>query len=161
MNVCANEGMHSELRVKTVIELLLHEQHYLLSEVVSFLGVVRHDTIRYAQSPRLHATSANIERASSHVVAAESTLLREIFVLDCLDTCKDGNYCNMWHIHALSSVFKCPIQSIYHQYIRPLLNKVVFPRQELVQSMSVAILWTSSSTLLRAGDWSPNHLSLV
>ena len=66
----------------------------------------------------------------------------------------------MWHIHALSSVTKLSIQSIYpnfNAYIRPLLNKVVFPREGVTTLHSIPIMWTRAAPMRGAGPWSPNH----
>lgn len=57
-------------------------------------------------------------------------IVQKTFILDCLETAKDGTYCNMWHVHAMSSVLRHSIRSVcpdFDQYIRPLLNKVVTP----------------------------------
>ena len=113
---------------------------------------------------RLHATSASWEKATLKTVPPTSNLARETFVQDCLETTSQGTFCNMWHIHALSSVIKHPINSIYpehNQYIRPLLHKVVIPR-EISNDESktpIHIMWTRASPMTRSGPWSPNHFA--
>lgn len=154
--------MHTELRVRTVCELVCHEEHYLRPEVTAFCGGFVDDS---KQRGRLHAMSANFDNprlppSRSH----ESRLLEyEIFKLDCIDTTKNGTYCNMWHLYALSSVLRHPIRSIYpdyNHYIRPLLNKEVSSRDgvsPIVQIKSLYIMWTRASPMDGRSWWSPNH----
>ena len=95
--------MHTELRVRTVCELVGHEEYYLRPEVTSCHGGFVDDQTCHG---RLYATSANYESPRLQHDPSSSSLEQQIFVLDCLDTTKDGTYCNMSHIHALSSVLK-------------------------------------------------------
>ena len=84
------ENMHTELRVRTVCELTIHETHYLRPEVVAFCGGFVDDGGRRRQlsNARLHATSANLEAASSRTLPLDSTIARETIILDCLETTK-------------------------------------------------------------------------
>ena len=163
INLCGKEDMHVELRVRTVCEMSCHSHYYLRPEVVAFCGgFVEPHPKRQSSNARLHATSANMEKASSCNVPDGSNLARETFILDCIETTKECTYCNMWHIHALSSVLHIPIRSIYpnfNAYVRPLLNKTVIPREE-VSSQSdhlIYIMWTRAAPMHRSGAWSPNH----
>ena len=158
INLCGKEDMHVELRVRTVCEMSCHSHYYLRPEG----GFVEPHPKRQSSNARLHATSANMEKASSCNVPDGSNLARETFILDCIETTKECTYCNMWHIHALSSVLHIPIRSIYpnfNAYVRPLLNKTVIPREE-VSSQSdhlIYIMWTRAAPMHRSGAWSPNH----
>ena len=138
--------MYMELRVRTVCELVCHEQHYLRPEVTAFCG----GFVDKDNWPRLHATSANFKNPSLHVSKSASNLANQVFIFDCLETTKDCTYCNMWHIHALSSVIRRPIRSVYpdyNQYIRPLLNRLIAPREWEEGSInphnaSLIVMWT-------------------
>ena len=163
INLCGKEDMHVELRVRTVCEMSCHSHYYLRPEVVAFCGgFVEPHPKRQSSNARLHATSANMEKASSCNVPDGSNLARETFILDCIETTKECTYCNMWHIHTLFSVLHIPIHSIYpnfNAYVRPLLNKTVIPREE-VSSQSdhlIYIMWTRAAPMHRSGAWSPNH----
>ncbi len=155
--------MHKELRVRTVCELACHEQHYLRPEVVAFCGVQDDDSQRVTRNARLHATSANWERAISQTVPSDSELVREIFILDCLETTKEGTWCNMWHLHALASVLKSPVRSIYpdcNHYTRPLIHKIVTPREggsSAPHGEPINIMWTRTCPMVGSGQWCPNH----
>ena len=161
IQICGQEHMHVELCMRTVCELVGHEDYYLRPEVMSFCGGFVDNDKKHA---RLHATSASWEKATLKTVPPTSNLARETFVQDCLETTSQGTFCNMWHIHALSSVIKHPINSIYpehNQYIRPLLHKVVIPR-EISNDESktpIHIMWTRASPMTRSGPWSPNHFA--
>lgn len=152
--------MHTELRVRTVCELVGHEEHYLRPEVTSFHGGFVDDQMCRG---RLHATSANYDSPRLQQDPSGSNLEQQIFILDCLDTTKDGTYCNISHIHALSSVLKCKIRSIYpdyNHYVRPLLNKEVSPRQGICNNpcdKPVYIMWTRTVPMVGCSWWSPNH----
>ena len=115
---------------------------------------------RQLSNARLHATSANLEAASSRTLPLDSTIARETFILDCLETTKESTYCNMWHVHALSSVLKSPVRSIYpncNHYVRELL---VMPRERGASTSHnepIHIMWTRVSAMVGSGPWSPNH----
>ncbi len=128
--------MHTKLRVRTVCELALNERYYLWPEVMAFCGGYVDENSGQSKNKSaqasLHLTSSSWVEANSKAVPDDSDIARETFILDCLNTTKAGTYCNMWHIHALASVLRSPIRSVYpdyNQYIRPLLNKTVTPRE--------------------------------
>ena len=77
--------MHVELRMRTVCELVGHEDYYLRPEVMSFCGGFVDNDKKHA---RLHATSASWEKATLKTVPPTSNLARETFVQDCLETTK-------------------------------------------------------------------------
>ena len=88
-------------------------------------------------------------------------LSRTILRLDCIETSKDGEYSNMWHVYGLASVLNRAITSIYPERnvrIISLLNKTVHPRVHRSDQSGVPliILWMRT-TEQDHGTWSPNH----
>ena len=105
-----------ELRVRTELKLVLHENHYLQPKIASLLWCVDDHGQQVKRleihTPRLHASLVNIDRASELEQSVASTLVRDTFIFDTLDTTKEGTHCLVWHVDALASVLMCPIQSV-------------------------------------------------
>ena len=153
--------MHEEFRVRTVCELVLHQDYYLQPHIVSHLdatGTLNSKNI-------LPATSASFERASQLSIELNISLAKCCFQEDCKESAKLGVYSNMWHIHGIASVLRHPVMSIYpdvNSRIRPFYNKLVRPRvhslQQNTPSAPLTIMWTRTCPM--TGDqplWSPNH----
>ena len=108
----------------------------------------------------LVATFKNFNNARD--VHVDTDIARIVLQLDCLETTKDGEWSNMFHVHALASVLKKDIISIYpstSKRIRPLFHQVVSPRIldiERQHSIPLQIMWTHTHEKLSDG-WSPNH----
>ena len=155
--------MHIELRVRTIYELVCYEQYYLQPDVVSPPQLEHCDTTanknQKCTNPALHLFSANCPNRSD----PDSDISQKTFRLDCLETTKEGTYCNMWHIHALSSVLNCRIRAIYpdcNHRIRHIFNRMIIPRANACDVIAlIYIMWTRMTTT--TGDtgipWSPNH----
>ena len=152
--------MHVEFRVRTVCELALHQDYYLQPSVVSFC-----DNHTEISKNVLLATSANYEQATQlstqHCYICPNPLI-VCFQLDCCDTCKDGNYSNMWHVHGLATVFGQTIMSLYpdiNARIRRAYHKKVVPRvtHSSKPSEPFLILWTRASPRPLDDKWQPNH----
>ena len=156
-----SQTLHTEFRVRTLCELVLNEEFYLQPSIVSLLSPDGHEISKNA----LIGTSANYYEAQNRVhTCMENDAARTIFRLDCLDTAMNGTFSNMWHLHALTSVLKRSVTSIYpekNSRIRPLLHRVIHPRvlDHTLQLVSVPllILWTSTCIPLHSTTWSPNH----
>ena len=80
-----------------------------------------------------------------------------------IESTKDGAYSGMWQVHALSSVLKQCVVSIYpevNQRYRAAFNRKCFPR-ELESNHprhELLIMWTSTTNKnLSCKHWSPNH----
>lgn len=158
--------MHMELRVRSVYELVCYRDHYLQPDVVS--PTQPDADLQRPTNAALHVFSANYQKAYVSSVGSGSDYIvhmQETFNLDCLETAIEGTYCNMWHIHALSSVLNCPIRAIYpdvNHKIRHFLNRIVIPRQGCndIERKLIYVMWTHTTMGLEAlagGQWSPNH----
>lgn len=71
------------------------------------------------------------------------------------------NNMGIWQLHALSSVLKCPIFSVYPTLgninVRRDLNRLIMPRTETSIKMPIYILWKSTRDDMVKGHWIPNH----
>ena len=153
--------MHTELRVRTLCELVLNKDFYLQPSVVSLLDPYGHVISKNA----MIGTSANYDIALNKVhVHVDKDAARIILDLDCLETSKSCSYSNMWHVHAIASILERPLTSIYpdkNLRIRPMFHKVITPRihthhlQEV--SIPILIMWTTTNTFMHSTQWSPNH----
>ena len=153
--------MHTELRVRTLCELVLNKDFYLQPSVVSLLDPYGH----VISKNDMIGTSANYDIALNKVhVHVDKDAARIILDLDCLETSKSCSYSNMWHVHAIASILERPLTSIYpdkNLRIRPMFHKVITPRihthhlQEV--SIPILIMWTTTNTFMHSTPWSPNH----
>ena len=146
--------MHKELRARTVCELVCHQDRYLLPEVIALL-----DASGYLSPNALPAMSASYDKATQESYNTDVALT--CYKIDCIATRMD-TYSNLWHIHALSSVVGSAIRSVYpeHNYrIRPMFNKIIYPRVQNPRNSCITIMWTRTSCP-RTQSWSPNHFVL-
>ena len=153
---CGEDILHTELRVRTLCELVLNEEFYLQPSIVSILDPHGKEVSKRA----LIATSAQYDQALASTCGVDRELSRTILRLDCIETSKDGEYSNMWHVYGLASVFNRTITSIYPERnvrIRS-LKKTIHPRAHRSDQSGVPliILWTRT-TEQDHGTWSPNH----
>ena len=81
LHVCGKQMMHTELRVRTVCELVGNKEYYLRPEVTSFHGGFTDDRKCHG---RLHATSANYANPSLQHDPSTSNLEQEISYLTAL-----------------------------------------------------------------------------
>lgn len=161
-----NQNMHTELRVRAACELVLNSEYYLQPHIISLLnndGIIKSKNVipvtsRCYNTAQAHAKSASIDRENIPLLC---------FKEDCMETTKHNSWSNMWHVHALASVIKHPIQSIYPEYnnrIRPVFNKLVIPRESQEPAITCnnkfVVMWTrvQPAAVSRTDTtWSPNH----
>ena len=127
---CGNQSLHTELRVRTVCEIVLNEQFYLQPSMISILDPDETVLSRNA----LPATAGSYDNARA-ILASDPCINMDLATLilheECLQTTKDGVYSCMWHVHGLASVLKRPIISIYPDFnrrYRALFNRECNPR---------------------------------
>jgi hypothetical protein len=78
-----------------------------------------------------------------------------------VDCAIDGNFSCAWTIHALSSVLKIPIRSVYPSVNGlldnsiPILNTVFKPRVASKKAQPIFFMWTSTGSHTR-GTWTPD-----
>ena len=92
-----DQTLHTELRVRTLCELVLNEEHYLQPSVMSLLSPDGHEISKNA----VIGTSASYDEALNRVhTGMEKDAAKTVFRLDCLDTAKNGTFSNILHVHA-------------------------------------------------------------
>ena len=150
-----------ELRVRTVCELALHQEYYLQPQIVSVLQDGDKSKLLKNVVP---ATSGYYNKACDEsVIDTPESINVACFQGDCIETTKKDSWSGMWHIYALASVLKRPIQSIYPEKnlrIRPAYHKLVMPREEQITVHSLSpfsIMWTRVADMPEHRLWSPNH----
>ena len=119
---CGKQYMHEEFRVRTICELVLHQDYYLQPDIVSHLDA----TGTISCKNILPATSASFDKASQLSTQLNISLAKCCFQEDCSESAKLGVYSNMWHIHGIASIFRQPVMSIYpdvNSRIRPFYNE--------------------------------------
>lgn len=79
-------------------ELVLNEEFYLQPSIVSILDPHGKEVSKRV----LTATSAQYDQALASTCGFDRELSRTILRLDCIETSKDGEYSNMWHVYGLA-----------------------------------------------------------
>ena len=151
--------MFTELRVRTVCELVLNEKYYLQPHIVSLLdpfGVV----------VSKNALPTTLSASVCHVPTVDTDFATSMLHSECIQTAKNGNYSCMWHIHAMATVLRRPIVSIYPERnlrIRPMFHRECPPRIPYNKTHGNAlIMWTRiTDSGMEAQEWSPNHFVTV
>lgn len=143
---------------------MLHQDYYLTPDKLDALIWADEEQCKSHKQlgkNTIVASSPNYEKGVQ--TNCNTVLAKTVFELDCLDTSNIGNYSNMWHIHALSSVLKSILHCVYPEVnlrTRNAFHKVIIPREHCSSLLShdFIIMWTcaakadSKSTL-----WKPNH----
>ncbi len=157
--LCTGEqSLYTELRVRTLCELVLNKGYYLQPEVVSILtfGEVSIKNV-------LPSTSRSFEDARKEIETTKQNIALTCLEHDCKEMATGGTWSNMWHVHALASVLKHPIQSIYPDEQlreRKAFNRLVMPREGgggSVTDRPFHIMWTRQTMPQGRQGWSPNH----
>ena len=89
-------------------------------------------------------------------------MIKSIFQMELRKIKVNYSFMGMWQIHALSSVLKVPIYSIYPHKSSPEisrdLNRLVLLRQSSSNMKPVYIFWTTTrDSEMVCEHWAPNH----
>ena len=112
--LCGSEQMYTELRSRTVCEMILWPEFYTTGDTLA-KEVVRN----------LAAISASFKEG--HDLHDDETIMN-IFQDECIAATRSGTYSSMWHIYGLASAVHCVLRSVYPQAaqrLRPILNSVL------------------------------------
>ena len=125
-----SEARHTEIRVRIVREMLLHDDDYLDSGVLSE-GTSSNDPSmpdRYAQFSPAYVPGHKLTQRD----------IRKIYEDETMSVVRPGAYCGIWQLHALSSVANTPIRSVYPGMGPPKtdLCRMILPR---MRQPSVAV----------------------
>ena len=125
-----SEARRTEMRVRIVQEMLLHEDEYLDSGVLS-QGMSANDPTmpgRYVQFSPTYIPGHQLTQRD----------IRKIYQAETMSIVRPGAYCGIWQLHALSSVVDTPIRSLYPGMGPPKtdLCRMILPR---MRQSSVAV----------------------
>ena len=152
---CGNQMMFTELRLRTVCELVLNEKYYLQPHIVSLLDPFGVVVIN-------NALPATLSASVCHVPTVDTDFATSMLHSECIQTAKNGKYSCMWHIHTgdCSKKAKCPECNLR---IRPMFNRECLPRIPYNKTHGNAlIMWTRmTDSGMEAQEWSPNHFVAV
>ena len=151
-----NADQVEEMRVRIILELVQNEDLYLKDDFLEL---------------RLDAENAILGRSLKKQYAqySESFIpgqrlteekVRSIFRQEVPSVTRDKSFMGIWQIHALSSVLKTPIFSVYpnlgNSNIRKDLNRLIKPVIEN-EPKPLYLMWTSNRDDLTVEHWVPNH----
>lgn len=137
MYIFGSENSHIELRARVVVEMALQKDWYLVQDKGQYA------VFSHASLPSDPNSSDGYERATKKFATK-------------------GEWGEMWHLMALSSVLGCDVVSVYPDLIgtvrdRHLFHKIIKPRFRRSND-TVRIMWTSLATQSKYDRWwLPNH----
>ncbi|XP_046554961.1 uncharacterized protein LOC124264267 isoform X2 [Haliotis rubra] len=149
----------SEMRVRIVTELALNEDLYL--------------DRNFLQNGRCPANAKNWPKIYAqysdlfiHGTRLTDDIVRDILRLEILKISVNYAFMGIWQIHALASVLKCPLYSVYPKLgapcVRKDLQRVIMPRQlATTNTLPLYVLWTSTRNDMPNTHWIPNHFVAV
>ncbi|WAR01808.1 hypothetical protein MAR_008366 [Mya arenaria] len=87
--------------------------------------------------------------------------IKSIYRKEILSITKDKSFMSIWQVHALSSVLKTPIQSVYpelgNRNVRKDMHKLIKPVSGTDKEPPVFVMWTSNRDDMTPLHWVPNH----
>lgn len=142
------------MRVRITIELAMHGTHYTDSAAL-LLGLHVPCRDNLAGQYAMYSGQYRGERLTPEEIQA-------CFQRELLEICKPASFMGIWELHAIASILRCRIQSVYPTFggcaVRNHLHRMICPRTLEQEECPAAIMWTS--TLGRsqpANNWTMNH----
>ena len=133
------EDLHVEMRVRTVQELIAHDNTYLDDKFLA-------DGISDA-TINVSATYAQYSPKYTPGTRVDDREIRLLYEQEVMDVIRPNAFCGIWQMHALASVIGTPpVKSLYPGLGPPrlLLCRSLMPRLRRSDHL-VHILWTSTS----------------
>ena len=152
-----NQDHGEEMRVRIVVEMVLHKDLYL-SESHLKKGLVQCQT--------LNSISKTYAMFSEEYMPGKDTVgkanIEEIYKKEALKITRPGSFMGMWQLCALSSVLGKRLVSVHPKKgnlnIRNDLHRTIEPRVYSVNPQECAyIMWTSARDDMKKGHWQANH----
>ena len=146
----------AEMRMRILCELVLNEETYLDDDFL-------HQGLPETEQGRSFAKSyAMYSDMWVPGMILNDAMIKSIYRMELYKIRVNYSYMGMWQIHALSSVLKAPIYSIYPEKGSPAvcrdLNRLVLPRHGSENMSPIYILWTSTrDSEMVCEHWRPNH----
>ncbi|XP_044518010.1 vertnin [Gracilinanus agilis] len=147
-------GLSSELRARTVVEMLLNKHYYLKGMIDSKVML---QAVRYSLC----------SEESPEMTSLPPATLEAIFDVDVKATCFPDSFANVWHLYALASVLQHNIYSIYPMWnlkIRPYFHRLIRPRCCNQPPSTLHIMWSGqllAGQLLACQVFKPEYFSAV
>ena len=146
----------AEIRLRILCELALNEDTYLNN---GFLLKGLPDNEKSRNLAKSYAMYSDMWVPG---MLLNDDMIKSIYQMELRKIKVNYSFMGMWQIHALSSVLKVPIYSIYpHKSspeIRRDLNRLVLPRQSSSNMTPVYIFWTTTrDSEMVCEHWAPNH----
>lgn len=148
----------TEMRLRILSELVLHEDVYLDNKFLLQGMSEAHERRNILKSYAMYS-----DMFVPGMVLNDDTI-KSIYRMEVHKIRISNSFMGMWQIHALSSVLKVPVFSIYPKkgspVVRKDLNRLVIPRQGSSNNngVPVYILWTSTrNDEMVSEHWIPNH----
>ena len=155
-----SQTRHEEMRTRIVVELAAHEDHYLDS---NNLDNACNET---AKSYAMFSDFYNMETLDCNEI-------QSIYRKEVCSITRPGSEMGMWQLHAISSILKKKLLSIYPKLsasepplqgvsVRRTLHRTIHPRVDGDSSLcdgapGPAIMWTRLGSHLPPHIWRPNH----
>lgn len=143
--LCGTESMHTELRVRTIIELALHSFFYLADEELT----------ERIKKQEMFLSGGNFGGGN-----LDGELVNVVFEQEVLKTCSDNSWASMWQIQALGSVIRMRMNSIYpvvpNNELRNLFHYTIIPRVHDAIKPPVQIMWSRAGNI-NLMNFHPNH----
>ena len=144
-----NENYHIEMRVRTVIELALHIEHYADENTVG--GADK----RYRYAAPIRHTDANCLTTNGIIKMLQQ---------EAINACKIYTWASIWQIFALSSGVGYSIKTVYpvtnsYSFYND-YNRIINPRKPLSATSPLTIMFTRVSApppSMSGNKWHPNH----
>jgi len=137
----------NELRVRLVMEHTMNFFYYLQLPKAHLYGKLSDYHKNYNEDPTM-------------------IQLEEFYKSEVLDVAKNSTYCGGWQLHALASILKADVCSVYpvSNYIQDVLNDVMEPRVKFqsFQPPPCRLMWTTiDKDATKKDSYDPNHFVLL
>lgn len=142
-----SEDHHTELRMRSILELANKEKKYLAYSYLQFLTGA-------------HAVVKNLLPSSLHFISRNPS---SCYRNEALRTIQSSTFANMWHIFALANVLGFPVKLVHPAVQnagtdRALRNINMTPSASAKSTCNqcIRLIWSHSSNTTKKG-WGPNY----
>lgn len=140
-----------ELRLRTVIELAIHEKFYLSNR----------NLMKMSESCE-EPTDAVSYIVNSTVSDANIGQLENAYREEVMQSIMNSRYTGMLHLYGLCSAINYSLESIFPNYQsvainRQIMHQTITPRSGMKTSERIHIMWSNLLDSNLAGSWQANH----
>lgn len=143
--VYGTEDHTTEMRVRVVVEGVLHYQQYLDDNYLAhkLTHPYRQNNIseRYCTYSKYYQQNVQFTRQK----------ITEIYQMEIWNMAKDVEYCGIWQFHQAANVLQVPIFSVYPdialQNLRGDFHRIIFPKNRQCALEPCVIMWTTATSM--------------